>query len=147
MQLPSPLVTGWLEEKRKPRDLTRALPMEIGSESEQEGSEERENLTGSDGKDSEGLGEGERLPCLDEGLHGGGRGEAPTDSLVGLLPTEDRLAEDLEVNLDRTAKPAEATAATDKEAEKEFDSLSSSCLLRMFLSSSPPTELTKTSSV
>ena len=66
MQLPSPAVTGWLEEKRKPRDLTRALPMEIGSESEQGGSAERENLAGSDGKDSEGLREGERLPCLGE---------------------------------------------------------------------------------
>ena len=93
--------------------------MEIGSESEQGWSEERENLTGSDGKDSEGLGEGER-PCLGEGLHGGGRGEVPTESLDGLLPTEDRLAEDLELNLDRTANPAEATAATDKEAAKEF---------------------------
>ena len=56
MQLPSPLVTGWVDKKRKPRDLTRALDMDIGSGSEQGGSEElRENLTGRDGKDSEEL--------------------------------------------------------------------------------------------
>ena len=50
MQFPSPLVTGWLDENRKPSDFTRALATENGSGQEGAG-EHGEDLTGRDGKD------------------------------------------------------------------------------------------------
>ena len=58
-----------------------------------------------------------------------------------LRPAEDLLALDLDANLERTVTPAEARAAAESaEENKSLSASLSSCLLRICLSSSPPTE-------
>ena len=73
-------------------------------------------------------------------------GEDPIENRDVLLPTDDRLAEDLALNLERTVNPAEAIAATDKVVANMLLSLSSSSCLLISLKSSPPTEATNNSS-
>ena len=96
-------------------------------------------------------GAGARDEAVAEAASGDGH-DGRTDGLLGLdpdPPIDDLLALDLKENLDKTENPAEATAATDSaEANKSLPvTLFSCCLLRMFLSSSPSTEVPNAVSV
>ena len=118
----------WEVENRNPTDFTRDIA----------------SLNGLEGLDTGAGAElGEDVEDLDTGA-GAEFGEEVEDGRLiteDLRPTDDLLALDLDANLERTVTPADARAAT--ESAEENMSLSdspSSCLLRICLSSSPPTE-------
>ena len=122
MQLPSPLVNGWVEEKRNPSDSTRCRAEEGSGLEGLDGEQEGSGLEGLDG---------EQECSVETGLLGDGLEDA------GGLRGDDLEAELLDEKRDKTDIPAEANrAVVSREGQPDFSTF---CRLAS-LSSSPPIE-------